>query len=77
MKMRFLERSQETIARRGRAGRPLRARPRSRLGPRVGLVVAPGRVLTTAHVLRGDEVVMRCADGDAEPGRVAGARPRH
>jgi S1-C subfamily serine protease len=37
-----------------------------------GVVVAPGRVLTNAHVLRGEEVGVRFRDGDAVAGRVAG-----
>src|SRR3954454_5938666 len=38
-----------------------------------GVVVAPGRVLTAAHVLRGDEVTVTFADGRSLPGRVTGA----
>src|SRR3954452_22099216 len=38
-----------------------------------GVVVAPGRVLTAAHVLRGDEVAVTFADGRSLPGRVTGA----
>src|SRR3954470_20431161 len=38
-----------------------------------GVVIAPGRVLTAAHVLRGDEVSVTLADGRALAGRVAGA----
>src|SRR5215207_10860780 len=38
-----------------------------------GVVVAPGRVLTNAHVLRGDEVAVTFADGETRLGRVAGA----
>jgi serine protease Do len=37
-----------------------------------GVVIAPGRVLTNAHVLRGEEVGVRFRDGDAVAGRVAG-----
>jgi serine protease Do len=37
-----------------------------------GIVVAPGRVLTAAHVLRGDEVTVTFADGRSVTGRVAG-----
>ena len=37
-----------------------------------GVVVADGRVLTNAHVLRGDEVAVRRADGEVVLGRVAG-----
>jgi serine protease Do len=37
-----------------------------------GVVVAPGRVLTAAHALRSDEVVVTFADGRSETGRVAG-----
>src|SRR4051795_3488360 len=40
-----------------------------------GVVVAPGRVLTVAHVLRGDEVAVTFADGDVREGRVLGADP--
>jgi serine protease Do len=38
-----------------------------------GVVVADGRVLTNAHVLRGDEVAVRRPDGEIALGRVAGA----
>jgi serine protease Do len=38
-----------------------------------GVVYEPGRVLTCAHVLRGDEVAVTFADGRTEHGRVAGA----
>jgi serine protease Do len=38
-----------------------------------GVVVEPGRVLTVAHVLRGDEVAVTFADGQSAHGRVAGA----
>src|SRR4051794_39209678 len=38
-----------------------------------GVVVAPGRVLTAAHVLRGEEVAVTFADGRSLPGRVTGA----
>ena len=55
----------------------------SRVGPAVvgfgrgwgrgsGVVVAPGRVLTTAHNVRGDEVTVTFQDGRRESGRVAG-----
>jgi serine protease Do len=37
-----------------------------------GVVVAPGRVLTAAHVLRGDEVTVTFAGGRSLTGRVAG-----
>ena len=37
-----------------------------------GVVIAEGRVLTNAHVLRGDEVAVRRADGEVALGRVAG-----
>ncbi|MDQ4040901.1 MAG: serine protease, partial [Actinomycetota bacterium] len=37
-----------------------------------GVVVEPGRVLTCAHNLRGDEVAVTFADGRVETGRVAG-----
>ena len=40
-----------------------------------GVVIAPGRVLTNAHNLRGDEVTVTFADGGHETGRVAGADP--
>src|SRR3954469_15256799 len=40
-----------------------------------GVVVEPGRVLTCAHVLRGDEVAVAFGDGRTEHGRVAGADP--
>src|SRR4051794_12598294 len=36
-----------------------------------GVVVAPGRVLTNAHVLRGEEVAVTLA-GEAVHGRIAG-----
>jgi serine protease Do len=38
-----------------------------------GVVVAPGQVLTVAHVLRGEEVAVTFADGDVREGRVLGA----
>jgi len=38
-----------------------------------GVVVEPGRVLTCAHILRGDEVAVTFGDGRSEHGRVAGA----
>ena len=37
-----------------------------------GVVVAPGRVVTNAHNLRGDEVSVTFADGGVEIGEVAG-----
>ena len=37
-----------------------------------GVVVADGRALTNAHVLRGDEVAVKRADGEHVLGRVAG-----
>ena len=40
-----------------------------------GVVIAPGQVLTVAHVLRGDEVAVTFADGDVREGRVLGADP--
>jgi serine protease Do len=40
-----------------------------------GVVVAPGQVLTVAHVLRGDEVAVTFADGRTAEGRVAGSDP--
>ena len=40
-----------------------------------GVVVAPGRVLTNAHNLRGAEVTVNFADGRRETGTVAGADP--
>jgi len=40
-----------------------------------GVVVAPGRVLTNAHNLRGAEVTVNFADGRRETGIVAGADP--
>jgi serine protease Do len=39
-----------------------------------GVIVAPGQVLTCAHVLRGEEVAVTIGD-DAVPGRIAGADP--
>ena len=39
-----------------------------------GVVIAPGQVLTVAHVLRGDEVAVSF-DGDVREGRVLGADP--
>jgi serine protease Do len=38
-----------------------------------GVVIAEGRVLTNAHVLRGDEVAVRHGGGEVMLGRVAGA----
>ena len=40
-----------------------------------GVVIAPGQVLTVAHVLRGDEVAVAFGDGDVRDGRVLGADP--
>jgi len=40
-----------------------------------GVVVAEGRVVTNAHNLRSDEVVVTFADGRAEDGEVAGGDP--
>jgi serine protease Do len=40
-----------------------------------GVVVAEGRVVTNAHVLRGDEVAVRRAGGEIVLGRVAGVDP--
>jgi serine protease Do len=40
-----------------------------------GVVIAPGQVLTNAHVLRGEEVAVGIGGGDAVHGRVAGADP--
>ena len=40
-----------------------------------GVVVAPGRVVTNAHNLRGDEVEVSFADGRVETAEVAGADP--
>jgi serine protease Do len=37
-----------------------------------GVVVGPGRVLTNAHNVRGDEVTVTFADGRSERGRVGG-----
>jgi serine protease Do len=37
-----------------------------------GVVIAPGQVLTVAHVLRGDEVAVAFAGGDVREGRVLG-----
>ena len=40
-----------------------------------GVVYEPGRVLTCAHVLRGEDVAVTFDDGRTEQGRVAGADP--
>jgi serine protease Do len=40
-----------------------------------GVVIAPGQVLTVAHVLRGDEVAVVFGDGRTAEGRVAGSDP--
>ncbi len=40
-----------------------------------GVVIAPGQVLTVAHVLRGDDVTVAFADGRTADGRVAGEDP--
>lgn len=40
-----------------------------------GVVYGPGRILTSAHNLRGDEVTVAFADGRRTPGRVAGLDP--
>ena len=66
-----------------------RREPRERVGPAVvglgrgwgrgsGVVIAPGRVLTNAHVLRGDEVAVTFADGEVarRPGGRRRRRPR-
>src|SRR5919206_2786708 len=37
-----------------------------------GVVIAPGRVVTNAHNLRGDDVSVTFADGRVETGEVAG-----
>jgi serine protease Do len=37
-----------------------------------GVVIAPGRVLTNAHVLRGETVAVTFGDGESRDGRVAG-----
>src|SRR5689334_11603154 len=38
-----------------------------------GIVIGDGRVLTAAHVLRGDEVTVTFTDGRSAAGRVLGA----
>jgi S1-C subfamily serine protease len=40
-----------------------------------GVVIAPGQVLTVAHVLRGDEVAVTFAGGQVSEGRVVGSDP--
>src|SRR4029453_16764098 len=40
-----------------------------------GVVIAPGQVLTVAHVLRGDEVAVSFDGGDVREGRVLGSDP--
>jgi serine protease Do len=40
-----------------------------------GVVIAPGQVLTVAHVLRGDEIAVTFPDGQVAEGRVAGTDP--
>jgi serine protease Do len=40
-----------------------------------GVVIAPGQVLTVAHVLRGDEVAVAFPGGDVRDGRVLGVDP--
>jgi len=40
-----------------------------------GVVIAPGQVLTVAHVLRGDEVAVSFAGGRTAEGRVTGSDP--
>jgi serine protease Do len=40
-----------------------------------GVVIADGRVLTNAHVLRGEEVAVTRADGEVALGRIAGIDP--
>jgi serine protease Do len=40
-----------------------------------GVVIAPGQVLTVAHVLRGDEVAVSFAGGRTSEGRVTGSDP--
>jgi len=43
-----------------------------RWGVGSGVVLAPGRVLTNAHNIRGEEVIVSFADGRTETGTVAG-----
>jgi serine protease Do len=45
---------------------------RRRGGGATGTIVAAGKVLTNAHNLRQEDVVVTFADGRSEPGRVAG-----
>jgi S1-C subfamily serine protease len=40
-----------------------------------GVVIAPGQVLTVAHVLRGDEVAVTFAGGEVAEGQVTGSDP--
>jgi serine protease Do len=40
-----------------------------------GVVIAPGQVVTVAHVLRGDEVAVAFTGGDVREGRVVGSDP--
>ncbi len=40
-----------------------------------GVVIAPGQVVTVAHVLRGDEVAVAFPGGDVREGRVLGSDP--
>jgi S1-C subfamily serine protease len=40
-----------------------------------GVVIAPGRVLASAHAIRGDDVIATFADGGRREGRVLGSDP--
>ena len=71
--MGVLEELQEAIgAVRGRVGPSVVGLGRG-WGRGSGVVIAPGRVLTNAHVLRGETVAVTFGDGESRDGRVAGA----
>src|SRR5437588_9025733 len=40
-----------------------------------GVIIAPGRVLTSAHNIRHDELTLTFADGEQRPGRVLATDP--
>ena len=73
--MSVLDELQAAVARRSRKGRPSVVGLGRGWGRGSGVVTAEARVLTNAHVLRGEEVAVTFADGRTEHGRVAGADP--
>src|SRR5918995_4266152 len=69
----LLDELQETVARVAEAVSPSGVGLGRGWGRGSGVVVEAGRVLTCAHVLRGDEVAVTFGDGRTADGRVAGA----